>query len=365
MPTLQGVVPQPHHQPIKSEIAGGCAPAYISDAHRSMHIEWKKHQIIMESKLTRVFSKTPSSWDTQDDILLIHLKETLKLGWKEISTHFQNRTPNACQFRWRRLKTGSLKAIPPCPETYIKAPPLEPTIREVEVHAEDARRKRALTIPQRNEHHLNALSDDAMRRYESPVVVPTMQNLTPWNEDEDELLSKRREKELTFAELSILLPTRSESDIWCRIDALEGKRSNDSLNRSTPEVRLLDRSISISSSVPSSNSPSRENSITSLPHPSFIKQDRFSSLLHSSYPSPPIPLRKDSTSSLTSQSGKSSPLPTPMLGRSLPPMSSFPSHYPHSFPASLSQTPISGSLESHAQLPPLHSILQKGDYFDE
>ncbi|KAL6940371.1 hypothetical protein ACO0QE_004270 [Hanseniaspora vineae] len=53
--------------------------------------------------------KIPSSWDPQDDILLRHLKEIKKLGWKDIAQYFKNRTPNACQFRWRRLKSGALK----------------------------------------------------------------------------------------------------------------------------------------------------------------------------------------------------------------------------------------------------------------
>ncbi|AMD22652.1 HHL118Wp [Eremothecium sinecaudum] len=54
-------------------------------------------------------ARNPSSWDPQDDVLLRHLKEVKKLGWKEIAQYFQNRTPNACQFRWRRLKSGNLK----------------------------------------------------------------------------------------------------------------------------------------------------------------------------------------------------------------------------------------------------------------
>ncbi|EDO15530.1 hypothetical protein Kpol_479p18 [Vanderwaltozyma polyspora DSM 70294] len=54
--------------------------------------------------------KNPSSWDPQDDILLRHLKEVKKMGWKDISKYFNNRTPNACQFRWRRLKSGNLKS---------------------------------------------------------------------------------------------------------------------------------------------------------------------------------------------------------------------------------------------------------------
>lgn len=54
-------------------------------------------------------NKNPTSWDIQDDLLLRHLKEVRKFGWKEISKYFINRTPNACQFRWRRLKSGNLK----------------------------------------------------------------------------------------------------------------------------------------------------------------------------------------------------------------------------------------------------------------
>lgn len=55
-------------------------------------------------------AKNPSSWDPEDDILLRHLKEIKNLGWKEIALYFENRTPNACQFRWRRLKSGNLKS---------------------------------------------------------------------------------------------------------------------------------------------------------------------------------------------------------------------------------------------------------------
>ena len=54
--------------------------------------------------------KNPSSWDPEDDLLLRHLKEVKSLGWKDIAQYFDNRTPNACQFRWRRLKSGNLKA---------------------------------------------------------------------------------------------------------------------------------------------------------------------------------------------------------------------------------------------------------------
>ncbi|GME67511.1 unnamed protein product [Ambrosiozyma monospora] len=57
-----------------------------------------------------VNKSSPQSWDPEDDNLLIHLKEVKNLGWKQISSYFENRTSNACQFRWRRLKSGQLKS---------------------------------------------------------------------------------------------------------------------------------------------------------------------------------------------------------------------------------------------------------------
>lgn len=68
-----------------------------------------KHEDAKE-KPTQDTAKNPSSWDPEDDILLRHLKEVKKMGWKEIAQYFHNRTPNACQFRWRRLKSGNLKS---------------------------------------------------------------------------------------------------------------------------------------------------------------------------------------------------------------------------------------------------------------
>ncbi|KAK6541292.1 hypothetical protein TWF694_008649 [Orbilia ellipsospora] len=59
--------------------------------------------------------KTPMSWSTEDDILLRDLKELKKLGWKEISAYFPKRTAHACQFRWRRLVSGTLKGHRHCP----------------------------------------------------------------------------------------------------------------------------------------------------------------------------------------------------------------------------------------------------------
>ncbi|CAI5756199.1 unnamed protein product [Candida verbasci] len=48
-------------------------------------------------------SKQSTTWSPKEDKLLRELKEIQKLGWREISTFFHDRTPNACQFRWRRI----------------------------------------------------------------------------------------------------------------------------------------------------------------------------------------------------------------------------------------------------------------------
>ncbi|EPS41932.1 hypothetical protein H072_4107 [Dactylellina haptotyla CBS 200.50] len=68
--------------------------------------------------------KTPMSWSSEDDILLRDLKELRKLGWKEISAYFPKRTAHACQFRWRRLVSGTLKGHRQCVPQVTNGSPL-------------------------------------------------------------------------------------------------------------------------------------------------------------------------------------------------------------------------------------------------
>ncbi|KAI3406928.2 hypothetical protein KGF56_000220 [Candida oxycetoniae] len=62
-------------------------------------------------------SKQSTTWSAKEDRLLRELKEVQNLGWRNISTFFQDRTPNACQFRWRRIynavKGSSSSSSPP------------------------------------------------------------------------------------------------------------------------------------------------------------------------------------------------------------------------------------------------------------
>ncbi|CCK69471.1 Dot6p KNAG_0C03670 [Huiozyma naganishii CBS 8797] len=81
-----------------------------SETVPSEPLNFTARDIAQESAQEDPSKKNPSSWDPMDDILLRHLKEVKKMGWKEIAQYFVNRTPNACQFRWRRLKSGNLKS---------------------------------------------------------------------------------------------------------------------------------------------------------------------------------------------------------------------------------------------------------------
>lgn len=207
----------------------------------------------------RTFSRTPSSWDPQDDLLLRHLKETQKLGWKDIAAHFANRTPNACQFRWRRLRSGALKLVLPLPALAPSAPlvplaPLPQLARTMQVLAEAAVERSQLQLQLQTLQPLQALPPQppqpwrelapappvppVLKLYVVPPAAPPILGLVgtpeharperaswpanvPWQEDEDELLRVRKKRDLSFAELSILLPMRSEEDIWGRIEVLE------------------------------------------------------------------------------------------------------------------------------------------------
>ncbi|QLL31683.1 hypothetical protein HG536_0B05480 [Torulaspora globosa] len=95
----------PHHLKSSSSSASVSVTAVETTSTMGNASSGEKSSSVSENK-----TKNPSSWDPQDDILLRHLKEVKKLGWKDISQYFANRTPNACQFRWRRLKSGNLKS---------------------------------------------------------------------------------------------------------------------------------------------------------------------------------------------------------------------------------------------------------------
>lgn len=338
-------------------------------------------------------TRTPTSWDPADDKLLRHLKEVQKLGWKEIASNFSNRTPNACQFRWRRLKSGSLKSLgyaqgpvqepinakdlgnssrTPTPmsgggtsgssTTTTPPPPHEVKQRRYSSSVKDqsaavlssdsgsspessvmmsgeaspktntpsppapsigisgrpnwshfkggtAMLKRDSSATAAIEEESDSSFDDgdsadenidSSRGNNSTAVhssVGTSGNSTGhlhWSPEEDELLAKiRHHRSLSFTELSILLPTKTEIEIRSRIDQLTliRSRSNSTQTTSLPrpcanssvmiEPHLLSKSAN--SSI-SNVSRSKRNSMSKLinPYPLPNKSNRSQSISNSS-----------------------------------------------------------------------------------
>lgn len=63
-----------------------------------------------DPKYSMPYSQMPkqaSAWSPEDDKRLRYLKEQQNLGWRDVANHFPFRTPNACQFRWRRIVSAS------------------------------------------------------------------------------------------------------------------------------------------------------------------------------------------------------------------------------------------------------------------
>lgn len=177
--------------------------------------------------------KTPTSWDPHDDMVLRHLKEQLKLGWKEIAANFPNRTTNACQFRWRRLMSGNLRsAKPPAPTN-----PHE-SITSLSGSGTPNSSSEPIQIPGSGDSPaISSAGSQGLTRTQtsSPSPVPSRQhyyyppaatsihssastNTKTWSKEEDDLLSSRRD--LRTDELALLLPQRGETEIIQRVSQL-------------------------------------------------------------------------------------------------------------------------------------------------
>ncbi|KAK5779450.1 hypothetical protein RI543_003341 [Arxiozyma heterogenica] len=102
--------PHPNiHNYIHSKYRGHTHLHNITATSEPQNHENNNKNSIKPKDIENIENKNPISWEFQDDLLLRYLKEVKSLGWKEISKYFSNRTANACQFRWRRLKSGNLK----------------------------------------------------------------------------------------------------------------------------------------------------------------------------------------------------------------------------------------------------------------
>ncbi|KAK9238934.1 hypothetical protein V1525DRAFT_399904 [Lipomyces kononenkoae] len=219
--------------------------------------------------------RNPTSWDPHDDLLLRHLKEQQKLGWKDIASHFAGRTPNACQFRWRRLMSGSLRggAATPAAESNTNnshknsnwtedaiwdratqsppSPPMIPatTTRPLVAPSDYEMEQEQLAVqetqctppgtlsqpdlPQNVAGEADNQSTLAEQKDSEPApvhskLVPQSQRSgksasgKAWSQEEDDLVTR---SDLRFEELSVLLPSRTENEIWDRIKNLASSSS--------------------------------------------------------------------------------------------------------------------------------------------
>ncbi|PWW77313.1 hypothetical protein C7212DRAFT_363190 [Tuber magnatum] len=225
--------------------------------------------------------RTPMSWDPQDDILLKSLKEEQRLGWKEIATHFPGRTSHACQFRWRRLASGTLKYyqghrrppvvtttstsfanematattgtasgspkilmrgvgnISPAPSTNPNTPQMHHTMPHYSpIAAESPLRPHSAfySLPPSTPWASSAPFQMALYQTSplpSPPSCPSryiMEEpmMEPWTSSENALLL---DKKRSFDEVNVLLPKRSEKEIWDRMTKLRSQVGPESLRR--------------------------------------------------------------------------------------------------------------------------------------
>lgn len=96
-----------------------------------------------------------STWTPSEDKLLRELKEGQKMGWKQILAYFNDRTPNACQFRWRRVvgsanaarsSIGLMPESPPA-ETGVEPPQATPSKPEPHTHLNSSNTTPIMTSP--------------------------------------------------------------------------------------------------------------------------------------------------------------------------------------------------------------------------
>ena len=165
---------------------------------------------------------SPQSWDDNDDKLLIQLKEIQHLGWKQIAKYFNNRTSNACQFRWRRLKSGQLKKISKNTTINLK------NLSNINNKESDDESNSEISISNRIlNNNSTAISNDI----KNPLILNTNNNNNNnnnnnlyWTLEEDNLIRSRNSKNLSTVELSILLPKKTINEIKNRIMFLERKK---------------------------------------------------------------------------------------------------------------------------------------------
>lgn len=260
-----------------------------------MRLSTLVYNFLFQSRLLTFYSsRTPSSWDPHDDMMLRHLKEQQKLGWKEIAAHFPNRTTNACQFRWRRLKSGTLRSSgssgssSSSPSGTASASSSGNTSSHSS-NNHDLSRQLVSGLP-------TSVSANDTTIFRTAYPEPGTRN---WSRDEDELILSR--SDLRVEELSLLLPQRNETEIWHRRTELANYQNYHPHRYSyqpqqqpaqgyTPQPGLVHLSNNYAvSSMSSGYSTARRSSVDPVtlvqPNPSVLQSSSSSSHLSSSNPS--------------------------------------------------------------------------------
>lgn len=147
-------------------------------------------------------------------MMLRYLKEQQKLGWKEIAVHFPNRTTNACQFRWRRLVSGTLRSSSTGGAGPGATAPGAPMLNMHHPAAPVGASPVAHQLPYMGSAKP---SSAAPGHHHYPVAYPEP-GTGNWSQDEDNLIMARHD--LRIDELSLLLPQRNETEIWHRRSVL-------------------------------------------------------------------------------------------------------------------------------------------------
>lgn len=206
------------------------------------------------------------------------------MGWKQISNYFENRTSNACQFRWRRLKSGKLKTHD-CSKTVklehdylhgvrnhrtgsllvedLNARKLKRKLRKAESPVTDEaavayevqqnspyERSYERSPYERSSYESSPPSFDKPQyeqQYDRQSQPPQPVQLAPiqlpklteapalatnqpqragsiWSNEENQLIRDRVSRRLSFDELCILMPSKTNLQIKDRIQQLEKNR---------------------------------------------------------------------------------------------------------------------------------------------
>lgn len=268
--------------------------------------------------------------------MLRYLKETKKLGWKEIALHFPNRTTNACQFRWRRLVFGNVRSV-----STSSATPVSTSCNQNSVGSS-------------TQHHFDPPPEASVNPYlkqqqvpapgfvdplYQPTYIPPYSK--PWSREEDKVILAR--SDLRLDELSLILVGRNEMEIMNRKTELLSRYPHP-VPTSAPLKKTHSSSDSKSQHHSSASAlpPLREyTSMNQLPSISTISNQTSSAFNNNVLP--PLKTLKKSKSTFDGLRLPPPPHSHVQPSSSFQPSSTMPSHYGSFTPAAHN----AGNMSSH------------------